>query len=256
MGSVIASSSTSSHTSRQRDSLATCVEEILPDSEQWLEVSRLLQARSPDKHIRHYHSVLKMRKLYRIIPQQALVDLEEEAVKANLGKPSQLFHGTSYGSAAAIAKEGFQLPQRAGMFGRGIYFAKDPLKSVQYARSVGAQPNNGFNIGSLFSFFFGPAIAQTTPAAQRMLLCDVYLGKSMTKRRANRTLTVDNLRRHSCLRRCGARDYNSVHVPGGRCGAVAVTEYVVYHRYQAIPRFLLEFETGPPGQVTATLEDA
>mmetsp|Transcript_20186 Transcript_20186/g.36571 ORF Transcript_20186/g.36571 Transcript_20186/m.36571 type:complete len:251 (+) Transcript_20186:33-785(+) len=244
MGSAIASTTTSHASSG--GGIANCVEEIPPESDAWLQVTHLLQVRS--RHIQHYRSVLKLRKLYRIIPQQALSDLEAEAVQANIGSPTQLFHGTNYGSAEAIVKGGFQLPQHPGMFGRGIYFAKDPLKSVQYARDrsgPGVRPLGGFGLGSLWQLFFGSG-APAAPAAQRMLLCDVYLGKSMTRRRANRSLGVASLQRHPCLRRCGARDYNSVHAPGGRCGAVVVTEYVIYNRCQAIPRFLLEFETGQP----------
>ncbi len=52
------------------------------------------------------------------------------------GKPSnvkRLFHGTRRESARAIVHGGFCLPPRGGMYGRGIYFADCPLKSLQYA---------------------------------------------------------------------------------------------------------------------------
>ena len=44
-----------------------------------------------------------------------------------------LFHGTSEDSARAVVAGGFRLPSSAGMFGRGLYFADCPLKSLQYA---------------------------------------------------------------------------------------------------------------------------
>ena len=53
-------------------------------------------------------------------------------------------------SARAILDEGFRLPPHAGMYGRGIYFADCPLKSLQYA---------GWGIGWRY-----------------MLICEVELG--------------------------------------------------------------------------------
>lgn len=55
---------------------------------------------------------------------------------AERGKPSSVarfFHGTRRDSASAITCDGFRLPGWHGMFGRGVYFADCPLKSLQYA---------------------------------------------------------------------------------------------------------------------------
>lgn len=74
------------------------------------------------------------------------------------GKPSsvnRLFHGTRRDSARAILNDGFRLPPHAGMYGRGIYFADCPLKSLQYA---------GWGIGWRY-----------------MLICDVELGRTLVQ---------------------------------------------------------------------------
>ena len=41
------------------------------------------------------------------------------------------FHGTSKASIDSIIKDGFRLPEKAGMYGKGIYFATDSSKSAQ-----------------------------------------------------------------------------------------------------------------------------
>lgn len=66
--------------------------------------------------------------------------LEVHAVhKVQTGKKLQrtsagqsLFHGTPRVNAQAILSDGFRLPSKAGMFGKGIYFADCPMKSWQY----------------------------------------------------------------------------------------------------------------------------
>ena len=45
----------------------------------------------------------------------------------------QLYHGTSAVAAKEIVTHSFVLPQRHGMFSKGIYFAGTPLKSWQYS---------------------------------------------------------------------------------------------------------------------------
>eukprot|EP00927_Polykrikos_kofoidii_P015818 TRINITY_DN17083_c0_g1_i2.p1 TRINITY_DN17083_c0_g1~~TRINITY_DN17083_c0_g1_i2.p1 ORF type:complete len:392 (-),score=34.60 TRINITY_DN17083_c0_g1_i2:60-1235(-) len=48
----------------------------------------------------------------------------------------RLYHGTPRHSAQAIVSDGFRLPAKAGMFGKGIYFADCPLKSWQYTDGI------------------------------------------------------------------------------------------------------------------------
>jgi len=45
----------------------------------------------------------------------------------------RLYHGTSAFAVKQVAADGFQLPWKPGMFGRGVYFADTPLKSWQYS---------------------------------------------------------------------------------------------------------------------------
>lgn len=76
-----------------------------------------------------------------------------------------------------------------------------------------------------------------------MLGCEVYLGKSRTMRAARPNFEPGKgLRRSWPLRAIGAKGYNSVRAPGGKLGCVKVTEYVIYQEFQAIPKFLIEFD--------------
>lgn len=78
---------------------------------------------------------------------------------------------------------------------------------------------------------------------KRMLLCDVYLGKSRTLRTGNGNFEPSRgLRRNKIWRLLGAKNYDSVRAPGGALGPVKVSEFVVYKEEQAIPRFIIEFE--------------
>mmetsp|Transcript_6324 Transcript_6324/g.13831 ORF Transcript_6324/g.13831 Transcript_6324/m.13831 type:complete len:249 (+) Transcript_6324:79-825(+) len=208
-------------------------EEVHEDSDDWREVSELLRARQ--KNTRHYGSVIELKRLLRILPSEVHLDLEEEALKAKMGEPTRLFHGTEFYTAESIVREGFRLPDKSGLFGRGIYFAEDPLKSVRYSKPKSKSKSSGS--WPLWQALFGPR------DLHRMLLCDVYLGKQKTCRSGGNKLSPMELRRHPWMRKLGAKDYDSVRAPGGIFGAVKVTEHVVYHRFQALPRFLIEFET-------------
>ena len=64
----------------------------------------------------------------------------------------------------AILADGFRLPSHAGMFGRGIYFADTPLKSLQYT-------------GGTFGCVGG--------GRRYMLVCDVELGNPLETTSAN-----------------------------------------------------------------------
>lgn len=48
-----------------------------------------------------------------------------------------LWHGTQIGNVGGILTNGFKLPPRNGMFGRGIYFADRVSKSAQYCGGGG-----------------------------------------------------------------------------------------------------------------------
>lgn len=79
-----------------------------------------------------------------------------------------------------------------------------------------------------------------------MLLCDVYLGRSMTVRSAKPCLNPEvDLKGGAVSEAFGLGNYNSIYVPGGffLFAAVSVSEYVVYEPHQAIPKYLIEFES-------------
>jgi hypothetical protein len=69
-----------------------------------------------------------------------------------------LIFETRSGCCAAISRDGFRLPGWHGMFGRGVYFADCPLKSLQYA---------GWGLGHKY-----------------MLVCDVEKGRTLVQKTA------------------------------------------------------------------------
>eukprot|EP00667_Euglena_gracilis_P001089 EG_transcript_1089 len=114
------------------------------------------------------------------------------------------FHGSP--ACVSIAKNGFNIASRPGMFGKAIYFADDPRKSCNFA-----------------------------PTGE-LLLCRVALGRSLTLRLADQTLTGEGLRQ---------KGYDSITAPGSRllccCYAVNRTEYAIYDPDLAYPEYLIQF---------------
>jgi hypothetical protein len=244
--------------------LAELVQEVSFTDPDWEEVERLVQARMSKKHLQMYKYKMSIRRLFRIAPSEIVKDYLK--LSSELGQPTKLFHGTTPGSAERIILSGFELPQVPGMFGRGVYFAKDPLKSIRYSR-VGSRPSSvtaadenpagetsssGHSFSSRFSDVFSAAGSSlfnlfgsrnSGDPVRHMLLCDVYLGKSRTVRLAKPRFDPDRgLRPNPVMRMLGGRRYDSLRAPGGTLGAVRVTEFVVYAEYQAIPRYLIEFD--------------
>eukprot|EP00927_Polykrikos_kofoidii_P074415 TRINITY_DN70402_c0_g1_i1.p1 TRINITY_DN70402_c0_g1~~TRINITY_DN70402_c0_g1_i1.p1 ORF type:complete len:287 (-),score=20.35 TRINITY_DN70402_c0_g1_i1:66-833(-) len=208
------------------------LEEVSKEDPAWRAMVVLVDERSASRA--YNHSVI-IKRLHRVKPSAALAALQ--ATASSLGQPTMLFHGTRPESAAEIIRDGFKLPKVRGMFGKGIYFAKDPLKSVNYARKKDVTPGTW-----LYNLFV--RTADNADCWLHMLLCDVYLGKVKTLRRARHNFTSENLRRCWLLKALGFQDFNSVRGASGLCGAVRVEEFVVYEQYQGIPRFLIEFEKG------------
>jgi hypothetical protein len=215
------------------------LKEVGEDEDAFVEVAKLLEERSKP-YLRHYNKSLRLKKLWRLSSCDALQKPEAEAV--NIGKPTQLFHGTSLEKALRITLNGFKLPTKTGMFGRGVYFADCPLKSSNFS------PDE--TMGSLSRIFNdGLWNALFTKKGGHLLLCDVYLGKSKTLRRAATAFNPEEDLKPNWwdqkLQQIGMikeGDYNSCYVPGGFFGAVNVTEYVVYQEHQGIPKYLIEFE--------------
>jgi hypothetical protein len=143
--------------------------------------------------------------------------------KGKSDRVTRLYHGTSARAAQAIVQSGFKLPERAGMFGKGIYFADTPLKSLQYS-----QPLSWNNMGV-------------------MLVCDVALGNSMVKSEADGNLQAGSqrLQRGLLARLFRQKSFDSVTASHGWLGAVRVPEYVVYDSAQAMPCYVLTVEKMP-----------
>lgn len=201
------------------------LQDIPRDSPEWEDIENLVRQRS-EKYARKYEFGIKIKRLWRIRQNASMKECEERSSK--LGKPQQLFHGTP--AAQSIIDNGFRLPEKAGMFGKGIYFACCPLKSVGYTRK-------GWNM--IWEFAFGDALI----GSKQMLLCDVYLGK--TYKTSFPWSTIDPTKDLRCgsISRCfGGQDYKSVTAKTGFFGCVRVPEYIVYDARQAIPRYLVEFE--------------
>eukprot|EP00928_Gymnodinium_smaydae_P049083 TRINITY_DN32902_c0_g1_i1.p1 TRINITY_DN32902_c0_g1~~TRINITY_DN32902_c0_g1_i1.p1 ORF type:complete len:371 (-),score=36.04 TRINITY_DN32902_c0_g1_i1:233-1345(-) len=135
------------------------------------------------------------------------------------GKPQNrklLFHGTSRSSAKSIIESGFRLPNRAGMFGKGVYFADTPLKSMQYARTSCRK--------------FGT-----------VLMCDVELGNTKMASAAQTSLDPGSDLQRGWIMRTLFRQqsFDSLTARSGFLGAVRVPEYVIYRSDQAVPRYLI-----------------
>jgi hypothetical protein len=216
-------------------------EAVTSEDAAWKEVEDLLQARSRH-YTSHYSCSLKLTRLWKISQSEQLKENESRAKV--LGKATQLFHGTSIANALKICRSGFRLPQKAGMFGRGVYFAECPLKSATFA------PDSAT---ASFQYFYEYGISGLWKKKKgQLLLCDVYLGRSKTLRRACNKLDPSiDLKPSSWFQKMvcavsGSKEYHSVYVPGGWLfSAVNVSEYVVYQEHQGIPKYLVEFEYGP-----------
>ena len=144
---------------------------------------------------------------------------EEMAERGKASSVRRYFHGTRRDSASAITHDGFRLPGWHGMFGRGVYFADCPLKSLQYA-----------GVGWGWKY---------------MLVCDVEMGNTLVEQRARPEL--DPEAGVSITPSPGALSslvapfverqpsFDSVSVPASSVG-VRVPEYIIYKPAQAVPR--------------------
>eukprot|EP00933_Yihiella_yeosuensis_P084684 TRINITY_DN99299_c0_g1_i1.p1 TRINITY_DN99299_c0_g1~~TRINITY_DN99299_c0_g1_i1.p1 ORF type:complete len:384 (-),score=53.53 TRINITY_DN99299_c0_g1_i1:47-1198(-) len=211
------------------------LEELTKDDPAWSSMVDLLQKASME-NITYYRYTLRLKRLWRIRPSRILQQYESE-VAATLGKPTQLFYGTSFPEAEKIAQDGFVLPETAGTFGRGVYFASCPLKSASSAPEDSWLP--------LAKRIVTRPWAALNKENGHILLCDVYLGKYMTVRSKQHDLNPESDLRGGWFRdNLGLGDYDSVYAPGGTwlLNAVSVSEYVIYKVKQGIPRLLLEFD--------------
>jgi hypothetical protein len=107
-----------------------------------------------------------------------------------------------------IIENGFKLPEKIGMFGKGIYFATDSSKSDNYAPKENNQD-------------------------QTMLLCKIALGKVMTLTTACPFLTHDTV----------LKEYDSVYAirNSEATQGVKYDEYVIYHIDQILPLYIIKY---------------
>jgi len=120
------------------------------------------------------------------------------------------FHGTTTEACNNIIQTGFRLPTTKGqMFGPGIYFASDSSKSAQ---------------------------ALYTKGSKMLLVCDVLLGRAKTVDQACRGMTARQLRREG---------YDSLFAKRGtkETGGVLYDEFVVFNPRQAIPKYIVHYDT-------------
>lgn len=211
---------------------------LAPGDSEWDEVAKLVEQRSKP-WTNHYRFSVKLKKLWRLGNSEELAKHEEKA--AHLGKSTQLFHGTCLNSAMNISRTGFKLPKKNGMFGSGIYFADCPLKSANFTPDV--------SCGSVARIWNDGLFDAFQKREGHLILCDVYLGRSKTLRKAANNFNATEDLKPGWLEQtfqdlglATQGDYNSVYVPGGWFGAVNVDEYVVYQEHQGVPKYLIEFE--------------
>ena len=131
----------------------------------------------------------------------------------------------------AILADGFRLPAHAGMFGRGIYFADTPLKSLQY---TGGKLEGCMGKGRRY-----------------MLVCDVELGNQLETTSAKSSLEPEtDLRRGGMPALLGQKSFDSVAAKPSLFGLRA-PEFVVYKPAQVRPRYLLAVEQVPKDSADA-----
>eukprot|EP00094_Tigriopus_californicus_P004591 TCALIF_04422-PA protein Name:"Similar to Tnks Tankyrase (Drosophila melanogaster)" AED:0.34 eAED:0.34 QI:0/-1/0/1/-1/1/1/0/459 len=136
----------------------------------------------------------------------------EKAKSQGFGTYEDLkFHGTSEDGVQRIPKDGFREPgppkdnKRPGMFGQGIYFATDSSKSAQ---------------------------AIYTKNSNKLLLCQVFLGKPLNLHKADLGMNKKKLNKLHC---------DSVFAPRGI--AVRNDEFVIYNKSQAYVKYIVHFYT-------------
>jgi len=133
-----------------------------------------------------------------------------KAAKAKMFYPdfsALKFHGTTASAVDAIIKDGFKLPTRPGMYGKGIYFATDSSKSAN----------------TLY-----------TQGSGMLLLCEVLLGNVKQVRCSDSTITDAMLKREH---------FDSIFAPRNSrsTGGVVNDEFVIYDPAKALPRYIIHY---------------
>jgi len=161
---------------------------------------------------------LQMQHLYRVESTNS-----NNVLNNRTGNSRQLYHGTPKQAAFGIITGGFRLPNKKGMFGRGIYFADCPLKSW------------GYTDGSMWV------------RNALILMCSVDLGRSKHEKAARNDLEQAPDRTFRQWLR-GEERYTSV-VGDDKTsgGALRLPEYVVYNTSRIQIEYICEAICVPAG---------
>ena len=177
-----------------------------------------------------YEFGMALRDAWRVSNPELESDFDQTtAAIIGRAKPSNVhrfFHGTSRDSARAIISGGFRLPPHRGMFGKGVYFADCPLKSLQY---TGWAPS-GWRYMLVCDVELGNTLVQTSGARPEI---DPSGGQPITQEES----WLPSLRGEQ------EPSFDSVSAPAG--STLRVPEYIVYSPSQAVPRFILAVEQVP-----------
>ena len=189
-----------------------CLEEVPKDSGKFSEIEKMvLESRST---MHNWHP--KITKIEKILNQILEKKFEEAKQKCISSFTDLKFHGTGKEGIENIPKEGFRISKKQppNMFGDGIYFSSCASKSAQ---------------------------AIYTKGSNKILLCEVILGKSKIVESHDYNLTLDKIRQEG---------FDSVHAPSKT--KVIHDEFVVYDQDQALPRYIIHYTTSQ-GSVSSPL---
>jgi len=189
------------------------------DSNEFREKKEFFEARAT-AYSDKYPFWLHLAHLYRVDPA---VGGPKQGPLSRTAAGMHLFHGTRRESAHGIMQDGFRLPNRPGMFGKGIYFADCPLKSWQYTDGV-MHIRNGY-----------------------ILLCWVELGRQSHHKAASNGLTRPPRRTFMQWLRNEERYTSVVGDDQGAGGALRVPEYVIYDTCKVQIDYICEVKCVPPG---------
>jgi hypothetical protein len=171
------------------------VEELDPGSLEYERVKKALL--SSNAHGFTFPEIVRIKRV-----EHAKLDKAFKAAPGAFNR-LELWHGTKYGFVTSILHAGFQLPShKLGMFGAGLYFAKDSSKSWQYSLK------HGSNV---------------------IILCNVALGTPKQVLGADHEICLKSL----------LPKHHSVYAKAGTC--VAYDERVVYTPEQAVVSCVVEF---------------
>ena len=169
-----------------------------------------------------FPEIIKIEKVTNLVLEKKFEAAKSKAFGDNIDTK---FHGTDNGGLNEIIRNGFKTPEtnpqtseEPGMYGQGIYFATGSSKS---AREI------------------------YTKDSQKLLLCEVILGKSMTVEKPDSTLNKEKLIEKKC---------DSVYAPAE--SDVTRDEFVIFDPDQALPAYIIHFSDSnklvPPSALVHT----